>query len=827
MKICPRCKKEYDDTWKICLTCSIPLEDGVASRLTNLENIAKNILKEIEAIRKGEASVLVSSGQAGQNKIKNVEAAPSDSAAKEDTETRIGKYLLSKIGIISVVVGVAFFLAYAFKYLSPLVRICVGYVISAALAMSGVVMEKVEKYKWYGRGLVCGGWVLAYFTTYAMYHINATRIISSQFVDLILVSIVVFFMVSHLLKYRSQSLVILAMLLGYITAGISPYASFAFLYLTILAAISGVLLVRMNWQGAAAFSLLGTYITHLVWVRAYELVRPGNVEFWISIGFLAAYWTIYNIVSFFVKADSVKERNGLNGFILVNSLLFGLLCFMEVSAYNSSWKSPFALTAAGVVLALAAISKYTKNKEHIKTAYFIASITFVTAFLRFSLGKDMAYFVWFCEIPILLLAGFYIKNILYRIAAWGLSFIMAVAMMVLFGIPETKILFIGKEMYLTLFLYLAGVACFYLARYIYIDKPGSTKWDAKELDLSNAYTILATVVLFGVSFYEIQTKLVTLTWAVSALFLFTIGFFLKDKIFRYSAIGLVAASLLRVITVDLAGVNTVYRITVFICLGLVLLAVSFWYTKMPAVSKSKDIVERKGVKVVSAILVPCISVWVLAISYLYPSEFRKEDKLQGKEIEITARFITGEKLGDDEMSFLRNRKFVRLEQTLRSLPLQKDGQNLDIYVRAMDAGLKSKEIYNKLGWYYSERDDKGKAIDAYEKGIALDPQVRQWDTRHMVRSAAKLYKAVGNYKNAAAYYEKYISFSKNVEDLYELAICYERLGELDKALAKLNEALRMDQGGQYSQEITSLRSDIYGKKEMIEKKETSNKVAVQ
>lgn len=818
MRICPHCKKEYDNSWKVCLKCGIPLEDGLEARLTNLENQAKKILNEIEAIRKGDVSLLVSPDLAGQNKTRNIQAATSDSAIKEDAETRIGKYLLNKIGIISVVAGVAFFLSYAFKYLSPLWRICIGYIISATMTMSGIIIEKVQKYKWYGRGLICGGWVLAYFTTYAMYHIKTTRIISNQFTDLMLVSIVVFFMVSHLLKYRSQSLVILAMLLGYITAGISLYASFAFLYITILAAVSGILLVRMNWQGVAAFSLLGTYITHLVWIRAYEHVRQGTVEFWISIGFLAAYWTIYNIVSFFVKADSVKKRSSLNGFILVNSLLFGLLCFMEVSAYNSSWKSPFALTAAGIVLALAAISKYTKNKEHIKTAYFVASITFVTASLRFSLGKDLAYFVWFCEIPILLLTGLYIKNVLYKVAAWGLSFIMAVAMMVLFGMPETKIIFIDKEMYLTLFLYLVGIICFYLARYVYIDRPGSSRWDAKELDLSNSYTIIASIVLLGVSYYEIQTKLVTLTWAVSALFLFVIGFFLKDKFFRYSAIGLVAASLLRGITVDLAGVNTAYRIIVFVCLGLVLLAVSFWYTKISVTSRARDAIERTGLKITAVVLVLLLSIWVLAIAYLYPSEFRKEDKLKGKEIEITARFITGKNLSNDEMVFLRDRKFKTLEQTLRSLPLQKDGHNLDIYIRAMDAGLRSKEIYNKLGWYYSERGEKGKAIDAYEKGIVLDAEIRQWDTRYMVRSVAKLYKAVGNYKNAATYYEKYLTFSKNVEDLYELAICYERLGEFDKALEKVNEALRMDQGGQYSEEIKSLRSDIYSKKEMLEVK---------
>ena len=28
MKICPQCKNEYDDTWKVCLKCGIPLSEA-------------------------------------------------------------------------------------------------------------------------------------------------------------------------------------------------------------------------------------------------------------------------------------------------------------------------------------------------------------------------------------------------------------------------------------------------------------------------------------------------------------------------------------------------------------------------------------------------------------------------------------------------------------------------------------------------------------------------------------------------------------------------------------------------------------------------------
>jgi tetratricopeptide (TPR) repeat protein len=613
------------------------------------------------------------------------------------------------------------------------------------------------------------------------------------------------------------------MLLGYATAGISQYASFAFLYITILAAVSGVLLVGMNWQTVAVFSLLGTYLTHLLWLRPYQAIPPDRAEFWVNAGFLAAYWTIYNGVSLFVKTYDEREKNWSAAFALANSLLFGVICFMQVRAYNAAWKVPFALASAAILLAFGAVSASAKDKPHVRSAFFVAAIAFATVSVRFTAGKTAAYFIWLMEIPVLLAAGFYLKSVFYRFGAWVLSLIMLLGMLVSFGIPDERVIYRGKEMPLVLFLYLTAITCFYLARYVYIARPALSKCHENELRFSNLYTVLASAALLGVSYYEIQTKLVTLTWSASALFLFMIGFFAKDKIFRYSAIGVVAVSLLRGVTVDLAGINTAYRIILFICLGLVLLGVSFWYAKASAAAEGGKAAGGAGMRWAALAIMPLVAASVLAAAYRYPSDFRKMGEMNAKEAEITARFMAGKDLSADDTAFLRERKFRSLEQTLRGLPLGKDGARLEIHLHAVAMGLESMDVYRKLGRYYAEIDKKDKALEMYEKGIALDPQAKQWETRDMVRQAAKLSKDTGDYRKAAAYYERYLTFSKNVLDLYELAVCYKNLGDLDKALEKLNEAVRMDQRGMYSSELNSLKSDIYGRKKVLEEKASPKK----
>ncbi len=87
-------------------------------------------------------------------------------------------------------------------------------------------------------------------------------------------------------------------------------------------------------------------------------------------------------------------------------------------------------------------------------------------------------------------------------------------------------------------------------------------------------------------FYEMTIDLVSIGWAISALFLLVIGFALNERSLRLYGLGLLLVCLLKVVFVDLEGVETIYRVFSFIVLGLVLLLASFGY------SRFRDTLER-------------------------------------------------------------------------------------------------------------------------------------------------------------------------------------------------------------------------------------------
>ena len=92
-------------------------------------------------------------------------------------------------------------------------------------------------------------------------------------------------------------------------------------------------------------------------------------------------------------------------------------------------------------------------------------------------------------------------------------------------------------------------------------------------------SMLFAVQLTLLIYYEMTIDLVSIGWAVSALFLIVIGFALNARSLRLFGLLLLMVVLLKVVFVDLEGVETIYRVFSFIVLGLVLLLASLGYSR--------------------------------------------------------------------------------------------------------------------------------------------------------------------------------------------------------------------------------------------------------
>jgi uncharacterized membrane protein len=92
-------------------------------------------------------------------------------------------------------------------------------------------------------------------------------------------------------------------------------------------------------------------------------------------------------------------------------------------------------------------------------------------------------------------------------------------------------------------------------------------------------SLLATALLGALVFHEVSGSVLTVAWGVEAVALLAAGFALRDRVLRLSGLALFLICTLKLFFWDLRNLETLPRIVSFIALGLLLVAVSWVYTR--------------------------------------------------------------------------------------------------------------------------------------------------------------------------------------------------------------------------------------------------------
>ena len=332
-----------------------------------------------------------------------------------DIEEMLGTNWLNKLGIVILVLGVAFFLAYQLKTLGPAGKVLVGFMTSGVMLGAGIWFDRKERYRILARAGIGGGWALLFFTTYAMYHVAAAQVLSSQAVDLVLMLAVAAAMVAHTLRYRSQVVTGLAFLLAFLTVTISHSNVYSLSAGAVLAAGLVVIVGRMQWFELEVFGILASYLNHYLWLRPIIEPMQGKrhpfPEFAASAGILGLYWLIFRM-SYVVRRPSEEQQEHVStAAALLNTAL--LLALFKYQSTHPEWAF-WALLAIGGIETLLGQLPITRRR---RSAFIVLStlgvILLIAAFpFRYS-GMRLSV-LWLLEAEALLLIGVWTKEVVFR-----------------------------------------------------------------------------------------------------------------------------------------------------------------------------------------------------------------------------------------------------------------------------------------------------------------------------------------------------------------------------------------------------------------------------
>jgi hypothetical protein len=346
-------------------------------------------------------------------------------------EETLGSNWLQKIGIIILVIGIAMFGVYELSTVGALGKVAISYLASIFLLAGGIFLEKRERYRLVGRPCIGGAWALLFFSTFALYHVEAMRVFprgaASQTIDCALMLIVAVAMAMHTLRYRSQLVTGLAFLLGFTTVALSQDTVYSLSAGLFLAIALVAIVQKMDWFELEVFGILSSYLNHLYWL--YRILGIDGAQghpfeaYHASVAMLFFYWLTFR-VSYVIRTvkTEFQERVSTTAAILNMFLLLGVMKFQSVQP-KLAYIALLVLGALEFAFGQLPITK-RRREAFVVLSLAGAALMIASPFAHYAY-RDIVPLLWLIAAEIFLAAGIIVKEVVFRRIGLGIGILVA------------------------------------------------------------------------------------------------------------------------------------------------------------------------------------------------------------------------------------------------------------------------------------------------------------------------------------------------------------------------------------------------------------------
>ena len=329
-------------------------------------------------------------------------------------EELLGGNLFAKIGIILLVLGLAYWGKGELVSMGPEARVALLYAVAATILGGGIWLEGKERYRLIGRTGIGGGWATLFFATYAMYHVPPMTVMTSNTLNCILMLLVSIAMVAHTLRYKSQVVTGLAFLLAFWTVAQNQDSVYALSAGVILAAGIVAIALRMGWFELEVFGILASYANHFYWL--YRLFPDGVAghpfpQFWPSAVILIFYWAIFRISYIARSIKAPRDETISTIAALTNTILLLAVMKFQSTRPDLAFAALLGLGAMEFLFGQLPITR-RRRPAFILLTVIGTMLMFASVPFKYS-GNSIALF-WMIAAEALLIAGIVQLEVLFR-----------------------------------------------------------------------------------------------------------------------------------------------------------------------------------------------------------------------------------------------------------------------------------------------------------------------------------------------------------------------------------------------------------------------------
>jgi uncharacterized membrane protein len=506
-------------------------------------------------------------------------------------ESTIGSQWLNRIGIAAVLIGVSFFLKWAFdnNWIGPAGRIAIGLLAGVAVTIwserfrdRGYVV-----FSWSLKAVGIGVLYLSLWGGFQLYHLFPAGVAFGAMV------IVTAATAAMALTQDAQVLAAFALVGGFATPILvstgENHEIVLFSYVALLDIAVLTLIALRPWRRLLPGAFVGTLVLYIGWYSSYYTKQQINL----TLAFAALFFAIFAAGSLIgnsreTPADTSISRAFVLLLPIVNAAAFFMQAYVMLDEVNRAAEAWFALALAAVFLALsraAAAGHSEVERRDLRLLHIALAIGFITIAVPLKLEAHWITIGWFVEAGALFWVGRRSDSHFLRVLAIIALTLGVVRLLFLDNFTTTQIVFNSRFS-----TYLVAIAVLAMLAYYGWGEDAASDRTIRGIAIV-AINILALTALT----YEIYDAFMraphrvpnviardfsySALWMIYGGVLMFIGFWRRLAFFRWQALILIGLTIIKVFVYDVSELDRVYRILSFIVLGVLLLAISFAYQK--------------------------------------------------------------------------------------------------------------------------------------------------------------------------------------------------------------------------------------------------------
>jgi uncharacterized membrane protein len=523
-----------------------------------------------------------------------------------DLESRIGSHWLNRIGIAALLIGVSYFLKFAFdnNWIGPAGRVSIGILAGIAVVLWSERF-RAKGYKAFSYSLKAVGIGTLYLSLWAAFQVYSLIPSGVAFVMMLAVTSAT---AALALAQDAQLLAAFALTGGFTTPLLLSTGQnrelALFTYVALLDLATLFLVVFKPWRRLLVMSYVGTLLLYIGWYSSFYTRDQRALTLAFATLFFAVF-AIAPLVTLQPEGEAPLFASIPAVLAFVNAAVYFLQSYVMIEEVDKTDMAWFALALAAVYIFLSRQVHTRKitpgSKQVLQFLHLAVALGFITVAIPIRLDAHWITIGWFVEAGILLWVADRVQSELLNVFALSALVLGVVRLLLIDKFFTTQIIFNMRMATYTVAVVVLGGVALYAARRT--DEVGRTVAAVAVIAL-NALALMALSHEVADYYsrqmpalrphsaqaypaYESEWRSIQIErdfsysalWMAYGAMLMAVGFFRRSAFVRWQALLLIAVTIVKVFVYDVSQLDRGYRIVSFIVLGALLLAISFVYQR--------------------------------------------------------------------------------------------------------------------------------------------------------------------------------------------------------------------------------------------------------